>query len=602
MEIFNSLDKDIEEKLREWYLEVIKSNYQYVVFATKRSYIIANILEDETRKLMKDTTSKKYLTGASIVMHCDDMVNYYKKVGVLPNILLCDDILLHGRNINHVITSLQNRLAELLPEKRIADINNALSDAINIHTFAKLDDRLLLLLLYLDKVDYKYLGSLASINQISNDLSFLISNSNIANETNIFSEKITKEQFERINKKNLVYTKYQNIEQYSQIDIIGSNEVKAIFTIRMLKKSDETYRVIPHVFLPNLDAFETKEIATYLYNKMSKKQYNKEMTDYIFGEFMNINKKQNFNEFLSFVFSYVLLNDFNKKYNINNIDNDDKRAEIEKIVRNYNFSNHEFWKKNILDLIKHPLIESTNELIEIIESNLSESRHLGRINDTVENKQNDNIKNELENYFYMQGCKDEMQAFSMKKKNFPIFEDRAIPSIENCDNLISALVKRYNSHDIKISISYFLQFMDTGILSLSSEPSKKINVEGYSQFIKADSQALSIYPLRMDKYMRFLDYIQEICELYNVKIDDQIENFSQSKYCKLTKEEIDEIQNFVGILNVIGHTTRDWNCHYLNRLDVYSKTTKEVVNYYNEKDNYQEDCKQYCKKYIKNKL
>lgn len=590
------LEGDIISNLKKWYLEAVKSKYQYVVFVVRRSYVLSTILEEITEVSMEDTCFKKFLTDASVVLHCEEMAEHYQKKGTFPKILLCDDLLLHGRNINNVLTAMQVRLAELLPNEKTTDINNALVDAVRIHVFAKLDDRLLLLPSYSSNIDYKYNGNLAFIHQISSDISLLISNANVANATYVFSEKITDKEFGKIDKSNLVFTKYQNIEQYTSVDFLGLEEVRAIFTVRIIKKYDG-YRVIPYVFLPNLDSEETKNIANIIYDRLIQKgMISQQNIDYIFGDFMDVNHKRSFNEFLSFVFAHALLEDFNNEYNIIR-ERKDEVCEIEKLARNYNFTDYVTSRNVIQSLVQFPILKSKGELIRIIKDTLSEKRCLFAINEKAMNETEKNILERIENFFYIQGVTDELAAFQMLRKNYPIFEDRSVPSLKNCDTVLSVLCSIYNMQDVKISVSYFLQFMDAGILSLSSVPSREIKVLGYSQFAKAGEQSLIIYPLRMDKYMFFLDYMQEMCEMYNKTFIEQLKKFSESEFCRFDSEEIDEMRNFVEFLNSIGQTPCDWKDNYLIRLNIYSQSFKEVINYYKVKVSYREDYKQYLRKY-----
>lgn len=139
------MGEEVFKEIQQWYKETKESNVRYVVYVVRRCYMLALIMEHITGNKMEDSEEREFMTDASFFLRCNELSEYYRKYRCFPKILLCDDILIHGRNINHFLKSLEERLFEMLTEYEEGEIQAALVAAIKIHVYARSEDSLLLL-------------------------------------------------------------------------------------------------------------------------------------------------------------------------------------------------------------------------------------------------------------------------------------------------------------------------------------------------------------------------------------------------------------------------------------------------------------------------
>ena len=195
-----TLGPDNYEGIKKWYMSIVDNAQRYTVFMVRRSYLLALLMEEITQKKMTNSlgvinqSDKEFLTDAAFLMRCDELADYYREKKRFPQILLCDDILLHGRGVNHYIENLEYHIHEYLPELSRDEIKFELVRSINIQIFIRNQGMLVLFGRYEHSLKYCVRGNLTQIHQISSNISKFISISGIANASYIYSEEITPQQ------------------------------------------------------------------------------------------------------------------------------------------------------------------------------------------------------------------------------------------------------------------------------------------------------------------------------------------------------------------------------------------------------------------------
>lgn len=189
------LEDDIRKELTEWYEDMLEGSWEYVVFTVRRSYVLALIMEKLTGKKMEEESHARFLTDASIILHCEELAEAYKANRRFPMMLLCDDMCIHGRNTNHFMEMILMRLCFLLPEYDEAEIKEALLKAIRIHVYVRKTGPLVLMGSYEFNLRAKRRTDARFVHNLSSDLSRLILCTDIANASYIFSERLTAEKF-----------------------------------------------------------------------------------------------------------------------------------------------------------------------------------------------------------------------------------------------------------------------------------------------------------------------------------------------------------------------------------------------------------------------
>lgn len=571
------------EGLSEWYSDCIDSDVRYVVFVVRRSYVLSLVLEALTGWRMTDSEEKKFVTDSAFLSCCEELASYYREHYSFPKIRLCDDMLIHGRNLNRVIQNVEERLNTLLPEVDKERIVDALSDAVQIRVYCMaMNKHLMLRTEYLKDAKYAVKYEPEDWHELSSHISSLIIESGIANAVYINSEVISAIECGRVVQRDSEYRMqiFQNVEGYVKTCFLRgeSGEVYAVYTLRLLKnKLNDKYRVIPFVFMPNLDDSET----LFLLESVKKIGLRKGYPEVFFERLRSLYElkgKRVFNEWMSLLISQAVLKEFNDKFDIQP-DHDTSYQEIEKLSRNYRFdfsNDHIEYLK--LCLTESPILTTTKELDSILlQSNsnrpimtlgdqaVSQQRMLGEMKQAIGGL----IQNKVENYFYEIGCEEEREAIQY---NSYLYVQHGVSSrtVKGCCFVFKDLFDRISLESAKYGVSCFLLMMDAGVLSLSSHPPKDVNVVGFAQFAKAGEQSLLIEPLRYMEYIPFLSLASQWCWQFNRDFIEHLKAYKDTEFCDIP-EKIEGLIDFIKELETIGEEVSDWNGYYYEKIDFKSQ-------------------------------
>ena len=576
-----SLGEDVCHEIAEWYQKTIHCEARYVIYVVRRCYMLALIMEHITGIKMKDSEEREFLTEASFFLRCNELAEYYRRYKRFPKILLCDDILIHGRNINHFLKIMEEQLCQLLPEYEESEIQIALVAAIEIYVYVRSEKPLLLLGRYELSLEYERKEPTFFWRRVSSNVSSLILRADMANACYICSESIPKNIYQEIENSNKgCKTVFQNTTEYTFVSYLKENNfLKAISTIRVIKtQRTENYRVVPFVFLPNLDGKETEGIKQAIFNCLREDNRWERIEEYI-DYLSEINGKRLFNEWLTLLISRVFLNAFNKEYWIEgDIEEQDYIDERTKLIRNYNAYGEDITK----EIIEFTLTQNvlTKEVVcQILQHYINEHyiMNLDGFEKEKENIDETFIRNVLENYFYENAIIEETSAFELSQISYVPTKRRSMRRVRGCGFTIAALNEGYTKTELNYSMAYFLQMMDAGVLSISSYASKDTKVVGFAQFAKAGEQSLQIYPLRLYEYIPLLIRVYRRCILNKLELKKELINFFASKYCQIEKEKQQAILQLVEYMVSVGQTPYDWSGNYLMKVDLPVEEGKKTL-------------------------
>lgn len=525
-----------------------------------------------------------FLTDGSLFLQCETIAEHYKAKGEFPSILLCDDILIHGRNITYLIECLEKRMCELLPDEDEKVIIDALIGAIKIHEIVRSSDQVLIGGKYESRLSYALMMDPPEWRELANQFSHLIFCSGMANAGYILSENITSEVFGEKQKDGFVETIYQNIKEYTKIEWLEEdNHIRAFFTLRLIqnpKKQDseiEEYVAAPLAILPNLDKTETEILLSEIQNKMNPSIYTPKDREWL-QRLEKIPGKRTFNELVTLILSLPMLQRFKEDYQIVS-DEKEQQREIAKIARNYYDDKRSedvsiFLKK----LIDHPIL-NLEEAKEVVLHSIINDRKVADIygdnNESIGESREKEIVENMQTYFYERAYKEEKKAYEIKQQPYSILAKCSDRKVRGCGFTLLDLLKGFTRQEIIIGVSYFLQMMDAGVLSVSSLTSKEKEVIGYSEFAKTGEQALLIRPLEFYEYMPMLTSMGQSCRRWNLEICDEIEAYGRSLYSDITAEIIDSLKWFVSKLHEIGQTANQWNGDFFVKHKLEKKELRE---------------------------
>lgn len=254
--------KENIDKLIEWYkLSVVNTKWTYVVYASRMTYCIANMMEDYTGIKMKASSNQWFFTNVSFLNMTTTIADYYVENARFPSILICDVGIVHGKSITNLLFSLEKEVIPYITQKldniTEQDIRKDLSKAITIHVFAKVAQQTLIPAWYSYCIKSIKVVDIHQFHQIYNDLSMLASFCSKGINTLIPCRYISLNEFETAQQNcNLIKTSYHGTSQYTKIKLIynKSNQVTACIALCYTPfiHSNAT-RMIPFVFIPYLD-------------------------------------------------------------------------------------------------------------------------------------------------------------------------------------------------------------------------------------------------------------------------------------------------------------------------------------------------------------
>lgn len=579
------LGTKVLSEMEKWYQSVITADCEYVVFLVRRSYVLALLMEIITKKSMETEGGITVITDAALFLQCEKIAGYYRKYGRFPRILLCDDIMIHGRNMNYFLKTLETRLLDLIPEEDEEEIKAALASAITLCVFTRNDAQLLLLGRYEYRLHFRRREEQCFWRELSSNISELILRSGIGNACYIYSENISDETFAETliaNDPAYVFTSYQNTRQYAWVDVLkAGDKVKAILSVRLVKGvGAQGYRVLPFIFLPNLAKTETQKLMQSVLKAAALEEY---LTP--FEELWKREGKRTYNELLTLMLSNVILQEFNKKYKIA-VPEKEKEQEFSKLARNYN-SGDEQKTKEFLKKIVAGTGFGVARLTELLQECLSEDSWISQLGS--EDFLKGNICSNIEKYFYERASREEKEAVELSRELYYPTPRRTHRNARGCCFVMRELFEHYTEDEVKLGTAYFLQMMDAGVLSLSSYAPSNVEVVGFAQFAKGGEMSLSLKPLEFYKYIPLLAKMQWVSRQTGRSLEEEVNGYWENISRKgIQYKEKDEVLEFLEKLKQMGQTPQDWDGDYLCKIDL-SQEVGEERNGWKEKRQYLEE-------------
>lgn len=562
------LGANVLAEIQQWYFGTVHQPQEYVVFVVRRSYLLALMMECLAENEDQMGKRAKFLTDAGLMLHCRELAERYRREKRFPSILLCDDILIHGRNINHFLINLEKRLAAELPECTEDEIERALGRAVKIHVYVRADAPLILLGRYELNLSYLRSEKPAFWRKLSNDISSLIIYAGMAYAVFVYSDWLEENQYRKLDLREWKDTTYQGIEQNTYVEFVGEPEqVKAVYTLRLIPNRFGGARLIPFVFLPNLGTEESHLLLEYIVERMLDNGFTNEECQ-VMREWEEQEGKRSINELIGLILGCVILRDYEKKADILG-DAGMRDEEIQKLVRNYRQSDWEKTEKFISKIIVTDLF-TKEELTEILLDVISDERRMFSLSDggnEVKDEEKREIVDRLEDYFYAEGEEQEKDAYEMSKRLYSEHDKRTERVARACCFLMDEMAEGYTQEQGKYMVAYFLQMMDAGVLSLSSYAPSRVKVVGYTQYAKAGEQSLALEPLQVFEYIPLLARIQIHCECVGEDLLDGFWEYTESLECGLSPDTTRRLEEFIWRLGKMGQRPADWNENYLFRID-----------------------------------
>ncbi len=202
-----------------------KGNDQFLVaFVTRRCHILLQLflnifdsfvdgtcadplppyLQDVDLSRLKEIVDRHFLTDFNLVVQAGRIADHYKETGSFPEVVILDEIIIHGRAVNNLLLTYEaaviGRLKQLEPEmsdRRRAALLDRLASATKLYIYAQNNEPLLLLPRYQRQLCSKHLYSPRKIKELSQKFASLVISGNVNNVAYSWNFKLQSPAVER---------------------------------------------------------------------------------------------------------------------------------------------------------------------------------------------------------------------------------------------------------------------------------------------------------------------------------------------------------------------------------------------------------------------
>lgn len=562
------LGEKFYQGLKNFYASIWEDDAEYKVCLVRRSFVLERLFLEMEGRVIDTFDEHGVMTDSAILSLCPQIAEYYRDKHYFPSILICDDILIHGRAINSFLIQLENQIIRSLKEMKCeideADVRTRLSFAITIHVYTKNNEPSIILSRYLTRIKSDEIQEAFVWRDLSNRIAILISESGRANANFILASYATKKDFgEEIKGFRRISTFYRGNKQtvYIRKRDYGTG-MKAIYTFRINHKSlNGKYAVLPFVILSGID----KDGKIYLVQKIQEALENDTFRQIIKG--WEANSQRTLNEFISCVLSRNLLLSLKQDAALDDSILEDS-AEVSKIACNYGNSREVY---ELISYIYSVLLFTMEELDEILKTATMSSQPIisfGSDNEIA--NEECNILDMMEKEISKAGCDAEAEAYEYKNREY------APSEVQYKEEKLSVeqLLRKNAKSSIESAVAYMFQFMDEGFMVLSVYKSCQEAAERYEQFCKAGEQSLMIEPLNLYEYLPLLTAITRKCQGAGLDVYEEIDNFVAKSSIKIDKNVVNTWKEFLENLKRMGQSIEDWDFNMINR--IYREEDKDV--------------------------
>lgn len=179
---------DIIPKFRRMAQRIGLHNYRYVVATTRRA---SNFLE--LVRARNPGVLPQYMTENGLLLQAEEIARFYEANGYFPKIAILDDILVYGRNMNLLLTQLWSTVSQCLSRLNIGageDVEDAFNRSISLWIYAINDAPILLRHEFQWMMHCQQMLSNSQWRCLSDSISKLISDRDVANTSYVISAKL----------------------------------------------------------------------------------------------------------------------------------------------------------------------------------------------------------------------------------------------------------------------------------------------------------------------------------------------------------------------------------------------------------------------------
>lgn len=182
-----------ENELKLWIKEELEKHCTIIVTVSRRCSNLVALYLDEIRHSVN--FQGKVITENALLVMADSLAKFYIQNRQFLNIIIMDDILVHGRSLNLFLSKFQTIILDYIKKNlNDADMKQVQDDfhkSIHLSIYAINNTPFLLKQEYQWRLQYRYVKDEAGIREISSNISDLLTKKEIANTSYVISAKVS---------------------------------------------------------------------------------------------------------------------------------------------------------------------------------------------------------------------------------------------------------------------------------------------------------------------------------------------------------------------------------------------------------------------------
>ena len=563
------LGKEHYKNLRRFFEKVWENadQYNYCVFLTRRCFNLHELFLQTFNK-SNSLSDKHLLSENALILTGEKIANSYVKHGKIPNILIVDDILVHGRTLALFLYKLEQKIyleLERLGARRelleLLHIN--FIHAIDIRVYLENQESILLEIGYQWRIDSQKCVPRCEWHELSQGISLLISLSDVENTSFVLSlAKNDEVQFSHHFLWRKVRWVYREKNSTFYYRILQTDSLKNIILSVRIRELVEGASYVPFVF--------TGEPINYYGMLFDFKKLLKVIKDKtVFKPLCKILNQDDLEQqyqLIQLLFSIVTLYWFSLEVvgvSLNDLKNLGKFCDVKKIFRNFSYDKK--FREALINIFREDeFMQNCIDFLPKWFNGISAQQYDFYSNLEPEiNEQMLALNRKLENQVYEEGLKSEKFAYLIGKLG------RAYSPTK--DEIMSNSLEEFLEKDflkelpLYPCLSCLLMLADAGVVSLKPRRRQCNNLfsdsEWYFQSLRAGEQALFCKPRQLALYIPAMLLIEYKClSSGKERVIRRIGEFKQ--FLENTDiqfpEKIPKLEEFATEWYKIGGTINDW--------------------------------------------
>lgn len=568
------LGEDYYILTKNFFESVLNSKAEYIVFLARRCFNLMNIMYRCENAEKVERFERAVLSDSGLLANVPYIGINYVFFGSVPEILIADDILIHGRAINTLIdmfiSSLHEFVNKIGPSVQRDDLEYDVLKSITIRTMVQNNKPLLMKSAYYQRLIAdgfpQNVWEPVRWHELSSRISRLISESFFSNTSftlslyendNVDIHTPIVEALKKLNFKKSGWNKRFVRDAWVKPIRNYKDDVVALYTFRITQnRINYKYSVVPFVIIADLDQQYS--------NMFFEKTFGSNVTQSFNNSF--VQSKLNA-EMLYLVLSYNLLLLIQEECADNNLLNHE-RLDIDKMY--LNFGRDTIYKEAFDKLLAyHKPIFSWEQMSQMLLEATTESTPLISSNGLAIKKIYNSASEALDEVIAEEGEDIERIAFLE-------YSGQKRVSSTACKQPIQMLFKKIE-HDSGIGddenvaemAGTFLRHMDTGSVSVGARFFTNGERCDCQCVYRAGEQSQFIHPKKYVDYLPVLIAMERDCNYDCEKIVDRIEKVYQNK-----SDVKEKLKKYTKMLYNSGQRLKDWDLNWLHWTETDDKTYK----------------------------